>query len=108
VSKYPPSLTFMGLELGLCALLLAALFRYTAARPHLRGPLHTLGRNALFYYVTHVHAMVLVAFALGATRAFGVRSAYLGAAAILGALYPVARWYERHKAAHPDEWTRYI
>lgn len=108
VSKYPPSLTFMSLELGLTALLLAALFRYTATRPYIAGPVHTLGQTALFYYLLHIHVMVLVALAFGWNRAFGVGSAYVGAAAILIALYPACRWYRDYKTAHPRGWTQYV
>jgi uncharacterized membrane protein len=38
VSKYPPSLTYDGLELGLAALILAALFRILAKRPDFAHP----------------------------------------------------------------------
>jgi uncharacterized membrane protein len=108
VSKYPPSLTFIGLELGLAALLVSGLFVYTAARPNVRGPLFEYGQTALFFYVTHIHVMALVALAFGWTHAFGVRAAYLGALGIVIALYPAVRWYRGYKAAHPNTWTQYI
>lgn len=108
VSKYPPSLAFVSLELGLAALMIAAFFRYTAKRPATRGPLFTFGQTALFYYLAHVHVMALFALCLGWTHAFGVGGAYLGAAGIIVALYPAVRWYQRYKAAHPDGWAQYI
>jgi uncharacterized membrane protein len=107
VSKYPPSLTFAGLELGLAALLLAALFRLTAARPQL-GPVGTLGQVALFFYVLHIHLMELVALAFGWHDQFGLGSAYLGAAAVLVALYPACVRYRAYKAARPGGWTQYL
>jgi uncharacterized membrane protein len=108
VSKYPPSLAFLCLELGLAALVIAAFFRYTARRPTVGGPLYTFGQTALFYYLLHVHVMALFAFAVGWTHAFGVGGAYLGAAGIIVALYPACRWYQGYKAAHPNGWTQYI
>lgn len=108
VSKYPPSLSFAALELGLAALVLAALFRLTAARPGFGGPLGTLGQVALFFYVLHVHLMQLVALAFGWHERGGVGSAYLGAAVVLAVLYPVCRRYRAYKAAHPRGWTQYL
>lgn len=108
VSKYPPSLSFAGLELGLCALILAALFRIGAARPEFGGPVGTLGQVALFFYVLHIHVMGLVALAFGWHEQFGVGSAYLGAAGVLAVLYPACRRYRDYKAAHPGGWTQYL
>lgn len=107
VSKYPPSLTFAGLELGLAALLLAALFRLTAGWSRL-GPVGTLGQVALFFYVLHIHVMELVALAFGWHEQFGLGSAYLGAAAVLVVLYPACVRYRRYKAARPHGWTQYL
>jgi uncharacterized membrane protein len=108
VSKYPPSLGFAALELGLAALLLAALLRLGAVRPGFARPLATIGQVALFFYVLHVHLMELVALAFGWRGAFGLGSAYLGAAAVLLALYPACVRYRAYKAAHPDGWTQYL
>lgn len=108
VSKYPPSLSFACLELGIAALLLAGLFRVTAARPGFGGPVGTIGQVALFFYVLHMHAMGLVALALGWQDRFGLGSAYVGAAAVLIALYPACVRYRAYKAAHPGGWTQYL
>jgi hypothetical protein len=53
VSKYPPSLTYWGLELGLGALLLALAFRARLRWP----PLVLFGQTALFYYLLHAHLL---------------------------------------------------
>lgn len=107
VSKYPPSLTFTLLELGLMALLLA-LF----ARLRERGDawaalsiLGTLGSTALFYYLLHVHLLEVSALVLGKP---GLGATYLGAGLTLAVLYPLCVVYRRYKAAHPNGWTRYI
>jgi uncharacterized membrane protein len=107
VSKYPPSLSFAALELGLMALLLALFARLRlrgAASPALQI-LETLGSVALFYYLLHAHLLELAALALGKP---GLAATYLGAAVTLALLYPLCRVYRRYKAAHPHGWTRYI
>ncbi len=110
VSKYPPSLSYDALELGLMALALAGFF--VLARRGLRFPgaglLRVLGQTALFYYVLHVHLLELIAFALGLHGKLGVAGAYLGGAAIVALLYPACVRYGAYKRAHPDGWTRYL
>lgn len=57
VSKYPPSLAYLGLELGLGAVLLAAFFawdRRKSATHDRNAPLLVLGQTALFFYVLHI------------------------------------------------------
>jgi uncharacterized membrane protein len=106
VSKYPPSATFVGLELGIAALLLSALMRL-GSRAALE-PLRLLGQTALFYYLLHVHALALFAQLTGLHGQLGIRSAYLGALAVLVVLYPACAWYRRYKAAHPAGFARWI
>jgi uncharacterized membrane protein len=110
VAKYPPSLAFVTLELGLGLLLLAALFAVDDGRPRpLLAPLAVLGSTAFFFYVLHAHLMLLVGVALGVDRAtHGIAKTYAGAAGVVLALYPLCVRYRRYKAAHPDGWTRYL
>jgi uncharacterized membrane protein len=108
VSKYPPSITFSGLELGIASLLLAALFVLTRTRPEAGGPLRLFGQVALFYYQLHIHVKHLAAWALGVRDKLGLVSCYVGALAVLVALYPVCRAYRRYKAAHPTSLARFV
>lgn len=108
VSKYPPSLTFAGLELGLSLLLLAGLFAFMKTRPTFGGPVRLLGQVALFYYVLHIHLLALAAWALGVKEKLDLGGTYLAALAALVVLYPACRWYRGYKAAHPDGWTRFL
>ncbi|MDH3829516.1 MAG: heparan-alpha-glucosaminide N-acetyltransferase domain-containing protein, partial [Desulfobacterales bacterium] len=56
VSKYPPSLTFSALELGLMFLILAFLFAwYRNRNASAANPLQVFGRTPLFFYIIHVH-----------------------------------------------------
>lgn len=108
VSKYPPSATYVGLELGIGALILAALMRWGSRAPRALEPLRLLGQTALFYYLLHVHVLKLAGWITGFEGRFGVGSAYLGALGVLVALYPACAWYRRYKAAHPNGWARWI
>jgi uncharacterized membrane protein len=111
VNKYPPSLTFTLLELGIAFLLLAgfmALDDPARARRGL-GLLGLLGATAFFFYVQHIHAMVLVQklTELDRTTA-GLAKTWLGAALFIALLAGPCWLYRRYKAAHPDGWTRYL
>jgi uncharacterized membrane protein len=108
VSKYPPSIAYIGLELGIASLMLAALFAVTQRRPGFASPVQTLGKVALFYYLLHAHLMLLAGWLAGVIDRFDVASAYLGAAATVAALYPLCGVYRRYKVAHPGGWTRYV
>jgi uncharacterized membrane protein len=108
VSKYPPSLSYASLELGLMALLLAAFFRFEPHAAGSRGPLLVLGQTALFFYLLHIHLLTLAAWLLGAARAGGLGATWGATAATLVVLYPACRWYRGYKRAHPDGWPRYL
>jgi uncharacterized membrane protein len=111
VSKYPPSLSFAALELGLLGLLLAGLLRLEAAlsRPPRRGnPLLVFGQTPLFFYVLHLPLLALAAWLLQLRRTGGLVETYAAALGVCFLLYPVCRWYRRYKAARPNGWTRYL
>jgi uncharacterized membrane protein len=108
VSKYPPALAYTTLELGLAAALLAGLLSATGTRDAVAGPLAVLGQTALFFYVLHVHALLLVGRVLHLEHATGIAGAYVGGLAITAALYPLCVRYRRYKRAHPDGWARYL
>ncbi|HEY0476099.1 MAG TPA: heparan-alpha-glucosaminide N-acetyltransferase domain-containing protein [Kofleriaceae bacterium] len=104
VSKYPPSLAYAALELGIAFALLAAVWRW--ARPW--KPLVVLGQTALFYYVIHAHLLKGTAAALGVYRHFGVGATLLAWAVTLVALYPACRWYLGVKRRHPRSVLRFL
>ncbi|HZR79853.1 MAG TPA: heparan-alpha-glucosaminide N-acetyltransferase domain-containing protein [Candidatus Binatia bacterium] len=110
VSKYPPSLTYTALELGLMALALAILFRLErvpAAETALR-PLRLLGQTALFYYLLHVHFLEVAAWVAGASHRHGLAATYAAALVAVVVLLPLCAWYRGYKSAHPDGWPRYV
>ncbi|MBC8067348.1 MAG: DUF1624 domain-containing protein [Deltaproteobacteria bacterium] len=109
VSKYPPSLAYAALELGLLALGLA-LCGWLEPRIGVRrdGPLLVFGQTALFFYLLHFPLLGAAAMALGMFGGAGLPETYLAAAGVLAVLYPVCRWYRGVKQRRPTSWLRYI
>jgi uncharacterized membrane protein len=111
VSKYPPSLSFTALELGLMAICLAALLHLERRVRPASGPLRVLlvlGQTALFFYLLHVHLLVAAGTALGLAHRCGLGATYAAAVGAIATLYPLCAWYRRYKLARPDGWTRYV
>ncbi|RYC71598.1 MULTISPECIES: DUF1624 domain-containing protein [Spirosoma] len=126
VSKYPPSLLYTAVTIGLALLILAAADGASNALTRL---LTVYGQVPMFYYLIHwylVHlSMLAMSFAQGYTWADvpsgplnfgrpegagislgGVYGVWL---ALVAVLYPLCRWYGRYKAAHPElTWLRYL
>jgi uncharacterized membrane protein len=109
VSKYPPSLTFAALELGLMFLILAALFAWYRNRSaSAANPLQVFGRTALFFYVIHVHLLAAAAWLLNMHQTGGLSETYLATGVVLMVLYPLCRWYARLKQTYPQSLLRYL
>jgi hypothetical protein len=110
VAKYPPSLSYMALELGIGFVLLAAFFAVDDARPRpWLAPLSLLGSTAFFFYLLHVHLLELAGEVLHFDpERYGLVKTYVGAAVVIVVLYPLCARFRRYKAAHPDGWARYI
>ncbi|MFT7676698.1 MAG: putative membrane protein [Planctomycetota bacterium] len=95
VSKYPASLAFVLLELGIAGLILGGMFllqqRWTRGGD--RGLFTVLGQSALAYYLVHAHALRFVAymfFDIAPTDAapFGVASGWIAGAVCVLVLWP--------------------
>jgi len=109
VSKYPPSLTFAALELGLMFLILAVLFGWYQNRKALAvNPLQVFGRTPLFFYVIHVHLLAAASWLLNMHQTGGLGETYVATGAALMVLYPLCRWYYRLKQTYPQSLLRYI
>ena len=109
VSKYPPSLSFAALELGLMFLMLAVLFAwYRKRKPSPANPLQVFGRTPLFFYILHVHLLAVFAWTLKLYRAAGLVETGLATLVVLVVLYPFCRIYGRFKRAHPKSLLRYL
>ena len=109
VSKYPPSLTFALMTLGLMCLMLALLYKlYTNDKISTVDPLLVFGRTPLLFYLLHVHLLGGSAMLLGIWRAGGLTETFIAAAAVLLVLFPLCRWYAGVKRAHPRSVLRYV
>jgi uncharacterized membrane protein len=122
VSKYPPSLTYVLLELGVMAVLLSGMvwlehLGRSRAPVTRAAPLVLFGRTALFFYVLHLPiiqalrwATWLVTGAGGATPqpVFGLGTTCMVTVVVLLMLYPLCSAYDRYKRVHPYGWTRYL
>jgi uncharacterized membrane protein len=111
VSKYPPSITFVALELGMMALVLAGLFRLQdRLGPRVRGndPVLLFGQTAFFFYVAHILFLEVAGRLLGMYQQRGLAEATVATVIVLVVLYPLCWWYRRYKAAHPRSFARYI
>ncbi len=109
VSKYPPGLSYVALELGIAFLCLSALFAFARRRSFRpNGLCLTLGVTPMFFYLLHFPLLILAARVLGLQGRLGLGAAYVGAALVVAALYPACRWYRGYKAAHRAGWPRYI
>ena len=109
VSKYPPSLTYASLELGLMWVMLAGLMRLEpriGVRPN--GPLLVFGQTAMFFYLAHRLGFEIPATWFGLRGAGDLSTTYLAWAVMIVALYPACRWYRTLKAAHPQSVLRYF
>ena len=103
MSKYPPSLAYVALELGFVALGLGLALRRVLGRR-----LVVLGQAALFFYLLHVHLLTLAAWTLGLHHRGGLAATYAATVVALALLYPLCDRYRAYKQPHPDGWPRYV
>jgi len=109
VSKYPPSLTYTALELGLMWVCLAGLMRLEpmiGVRPN--GVFLVFGQTSMFFYLVHRLAFEIPATYFGLRGAGDLSTTYIAAAILLVAIYPACRWYRGVKAAHPASLLKYV
>jgi uncharacterized membrane protein len=109
VSKYPPSVAFAALELGVMFLGLSALMvlaeRVTA---NSEGVILVLGRTPMFFYLLHIPLLTLAGHALHVSHRLGIGASILFAAGAVAILYPACRAYGRYKATGEHPWTRFV
>lgn len=123
VSKYPPSLLFTLLMLGIALLILYA---FEGVQNRFTKVVEVYGKVPLFYYVLHwyvIHAVATLVFLVqgyswsdlqfsgmgfGRPQAGGgldLAGTYLVWLGVVALLYPCCRWYGRYKMAHPENWV---
>lgn len=127
ISKYPPSLLFTLLTLGVLLLVL----RFTeGAHNKFTRIVSVYGRTPLFYFLVHLYLIHGIMFLMVFCQGFGVQDLvfgpmkfgrpekgsglalpyiYLVWAGVVVSMYPLCRWYGRYKAANRDKkWLRYL
>lgn len=109
VSKYQPSLSFYGLELGILAVALVIL-RTIEPRIGVRanGPFLVFGQTAMFFYLAHRLVLEIPATYFGPRGVGDIATTYIVAFLLLVPLYPACRWYRSYKAAHPNSFLKYF
>ena len=95
VTKYPPSLAFILLTLGINSLLLFALSRMGPWLNNRNHPLTVFGRSALFFYLIHLYLYGLTGLLFHEGVSWGIL--YLVWIAGLVILYPLCRSYGTFK-----------
>ena len=109
VSKYPPSLSFALMTLGLMVLVIWLFFKlYRSIRFPSADPLLLFGRVPLFFYLIHVHLLSGAAKLLGMWKKGGLLETFVAAGLVLFLLYPLCRWYARFKHGRPKSIWKYI
>ena len=126
VTKYPPSLDYIGVTIGI-ALIVLALLDNVSEKPF-KFPI-TFGRVPFFFYVLHlylIHLAVVVFFILEKFPAkdiapqsspfmfrpdrfgFGLWGVYGIWVLLILLTYPLCKWYSRYKASHHAWWLSYL
>jgi uncharacterized membrane protein len=109
VSKYPPSLTFTALMLGILCLGLGGLMRlepHVGTRPN--GALLVFGQTAFFFYVVHRFVFDVSANWFGLKGVGTLGTAMIASVVMLVLLYPACRWYRSYKKQHPTSVLRFF
>jgi uncharacterized membrane protein len=96
--KYPPSLVFWTMSLGIDLLLLALLARVPQMARSERSPLIVFGQTPLFFYIVHFYLLAGIAliFFRQAAPLWGIYPVWVLA---LAALYPACLRYRNFKMA---------
>jgi uncharacterized membrane protein len=97
VTKYPPSLDFFAVMLGIDLVLLGLLSRPLPAWA--AGPLQVFGRVPFFFYLLHLYVFGALSWLFPRGTSFAVMYAIWLAALV--AMYPACRWYARFKGSKP-------
>jgi uncharacterized membrane protein len=109
VSKYPPSLSFSALELGLLCLCLATLLAIEpviGVRPN--GVFLVFGQTAMFFYIVHRLVLEVPATYFGLRGVGNLTTTFAVSGVVLVLLYPACRWFRSFKAAHASSFLKYF
>lgn len=123
VTKYPPSLQFLLLTLGVAFLFLANTERWTGKVVRF---ITTFGRVPFFYYIIHIYLIHLLAAVFAKLAGFSWQQTIMTTwitvepkmkeygfqlwgvfivwIAVIIMLYPLCKWFDRYKQANKTKW----
>ncbi len=99
LTKYPPSLVFILLTMGLNWLLLYFFTRWETALAKWAKPLLVFGQTALFFYIVHLYVYGFIGFAFPQGTGYG--HLYMIWLVGLAVLYSLCLLYRRFKSKKP-------
>ena len=123
VTKYPPSLLFLLLTLGIAAILCA---RADRVPDPVKRPLVVFGRAPFAFYVAHLYLIHTLAVAFGVVQGFdagqfltysfffpegygvGLAGTYAVWFVVVAMLYPLCNWVAAVKDRRRDWWLSYL
>ena len=124
VHKYPPSLAYMSVMIGIAILALSLL---ETIQNKITKAFRVFGRTAFFYYILHFYLVHFICKILFFTRGHSLDDAfqssqsipflfsiqgqgyslgfvYLIWISVISSLYPLCKWYDSYKTAHKEKW----
>ncbi len=124
VHKYPPSLAYMSVMIGIAILALSFL---ETIQNKITQTFRVFGRTAFFYYILHfylVHTICMILYfsrghslveAINGLQTFpflfsikgegySLGFVYLIWIFVISSLYPLCKWYDSYKTAHKEKW----
>jgi len=126
LSKYPPSLDYITLTVGIAMIILGLLDRVSE---NSFAFVNVFGRVPFFFYVLHIyliHTLVVILFFVQGYSekeiapqhvpfyfrpdhfGFNLAGVYLLWMAVLLILYPFCKWYDNYKTTHKKWWLSYM
>jgi len=103
VTKYPPSLAFSLLTLGLCLIFIGIFSRAHDFLGRSGNPLLVFGRSALFFYVLHLYLFAIAGFFFVSRGGSSLAVMYFIWAGVLVILYFLCRQYSNFKSKKPTD-----
>jgi len=101
VTKYPPSLSFIALTLGVVFITLFVLHKAEKLINHRLNPLLVFGRSALFFYIVHLYLYALFGLLFAGQGGTGIPLMYALWLLGLALLYLLCLWYGNFKGEKP-------
>jgi uncharacterized membrane protein len=126
LSKYPPSLDYIALTVGIAMIVLGLLDRVSRDSFSF---VRVFGRVPFFFYILHIYLIhclcVILFFVQGYSTkdiapqrapfyfrpdqfGFGLAGVYLLWLAVILILFPFCKWYDNYKSTHKKWWLSYI